>query len=103
VRQVVEEELRRAGVPLRAIEPRLELGLQESVKNAVAAGYGVTFISRTGIEGELAAGTLAAARVEGVDPARQIYVVRAAGRVPTRAAEAFIALARGESSALGAA
>ena len=94
VRQVVEEELRRAGLRLRGIEPRLELGLQESVKSAVGAGYGVAFISRTAIEGELAAGTLAAARVEGVEPTRQIYVVRARGRALTRAAEAFLAFAK---------
>src|ERR671932_356375 len=46
VRQVIEEELRAAGVRLRDLDVRLELGLQESVKSAVAAGYGVTFISR---------------------------------------------------------
>jgi DNA-binding transcriptional LysR family regulator len=94
VRQVVEEELRRAGLRLRRVEPKLELGLQESVKSAVAAGYGVTFISRTAIEGELVAGTLAAARVEGIEPVRQIYVVRTRGRAVTRAAEAFLAFAR---------
>jgi DNA-binding transcriptional LysR family regulator len=94
VRQVVEEELRRAGLRLRGVEPKLELGLQESVKSAVAGGYGVAFISRTAVEGELAAGTLAAAGVEGVEPARQIYVVRARGRAPTRAAEAFLAFAK---------
>ena len=97
VRQVVEEELRTAGVNLREVSSRLELGLQESVKSAVAAGYGVTFISRTAIEGELAAGTLAAARVQGIEPARQIYVVRASGRVPTHAAEAFLQFARGRA------
>jgi DNA-binding transcriptional LysR family regulator len=94
VRQVIEEELRRAGLRLRGVDPKLELGLQESVKSAVTAGYGVAFISRTAIEGELAAGTLAAARVEGVDPARQIYLVRARGRTPTRAAEAFVEFAK---------
>jgi DNA-binding transcriptional LysR family regulator len=94
VRQVIEEELRRAGLRLRGVDPKLELGLQESVKSAVAAGYGVAFISRTAIEGELAARTLAAARVEGVDPSRQIYLVRARGRTPTRAAEAFVAFAK---------
>jgi DNA-binding transcriptional LysR family regulator len=94
VRQVVEEELRRAGLRLRGVEPKLELGLQESVKSAVAAGYGVAFISRTAIEGELAAGRLAAAQVEGVEPARQIYVVRARGRSATRAAEAFLSFAK---------
>ena len=94
VRQVVEEELRRAGLRLRGLEPKLELGLQESVKSAVAAGYGVTFISRTAIEGELDAGTLASARVTGLEPSRQLYVVRAKGRPPTRAAEAFLEFAR---------
>jgi len=94
VRQVVEEELRRAGLRLRGVEPKLELGLQESIKSAVAAGYGVAFISRTAIEGELAAGRLAAAQVEGIEPARQIYIVRARGRSATRAAEAFLAFAK---------
>jgi DNA-binding transcriptional LysR family regulator len=95
VRHVIEGELRQAGIRLRELDTRLELGLQESVKSAVAAGYGVTFISRTAISGELAAGTLAAARVEGVDPRRQIYVVRAAGRMATRAAESFLDFSRG--------
>ena len=94
VRQVIEDELRRAGLRLRDLHAKLELGLQESVKSAVAAGYGVAFISRTAIEGELAAGTLAAARVRGLDPARQIYVVRPKGRMPTRAAETFLAFAK---------
>ena len=94
VRQVIEDELRRAGTRLRELEPRLELGLQESVKAAVAAGYGVAFISRAGIEGDLAAGTLGFARVKGLEPARQISLVRSAGRSPTRAAEAFLAFAK---------
>jgi DNA-binding transcriptional LysR family regulator len=94
VRQVVDEELRRAGLRLRGPETKLELGLQESVKSAVAAGYGVTFISRSAIEGELEAGTLAAARVEGLEPTRQIYVVRARGRRATRAADAFLEFAK---------
>jgi DNA-binding transcriptional LysR family regulator len=92
VRHVIEEDLRRAGV--RDLHSKLELGLQESVKTAVAAGYGVAFISRTAIEGELAAGTLAAARVAGIEAARQIYVVRAKGRVLGRPAAAFLAFAR---------
>jgi DNA-binding transcriptional LysR family regulator len=99
VRQVIEDELRRAGVRLRDLNVRLELGLQESVKSAVAAGFGVTFISRSGVEPELAAGTLEAARVQGLDPAREISLVRAAGRSPSRAAEAFVAFARGRLAA----
>jgi DNA-binding transcriptional LysR family regulator len=94
VRQVIEDELRRAGTRLRDLEPRLELGLQESVKSAVAAGHGVTFISRTAIEADLAAGTLVTARVKGLEPSREIALVRSAGRSPTRAAEAFLEFAR---------
>jgi len=94
VRQVIEDELREAGVRLRDLEVKLELGLQESVKSAVEAGYGVTFISRSAVETELAAGTLASAQVEGLEPAREISLVRVAGRTPTRAAEAFVGFAR---------
>ena len=94
VRQVIEDELRRAGTRLRDLDVRLELGLQESVKSAVIAGHGVGFISRLSIEPELAAGTVAAARVEGLDPAREISLVRASGRALTRASEAFVSFAR---------
>jgi DNA-binding transcriptional LysR family regulator len=94
VRAVIEEELRRSGAQLRDFDVHLELGLQESVKAAVSGGYGVTFIARSAIETELAAGTLATARVEGFDPAREVSLVRSAGRAPSRIAEAFVSFAR---------
>ena len=94
VRQIVDDELRAIGLRLRDLDVRLELGLQESVRSAVQAGYGVAFISRTAVETELAAGTLAAARVEGLEATREISLVRAAGRTPTRVADAFVAFAR---------
>jgi DNA-binding transcriptional LysR family regulator len=94
VRQVIEDELRRSGVRLRELAPRLELGLQESVRSAVQAGYGVTFISRSAVEADLAAGRLAAAKVEGLEAVREISLVRATGRVTTRAAQAFLDFAR---------
>jgi DNA-binding transcriptional LysR family regulator len=94
VRQVIEDELRRAGVRLRDLDVPLELGVKESVRIAVRAGYGVTFISRTSVETDLAEGAVAEARVEGLEPAREISLVRATGRRPTRVAEAFVAFAR---------
>ncbi|HSC92822.1 MAG TPA: selenium metabolism-associated LysR family transcriptional regulator [Gaiellaceae bacterium] len=94
VRQVIEDELRRAGVRLRELDVPLELGLQESVRSAVRAGFGITFISRSAIEADLAAGTVAEARVEGLEPVREIALVRASGRVATRAAQAFVEFAR---------
>jgi DNA-binding transcriptional LysR family regulator len=94
VRQLLEDELRRQGKRLRDLKVELVLGLQESVKSAVQADHGATFISRRAVEADLAAGTLAEIRVEGLDLQRQISIARAAGRVPSHAAEAFVSFAR---------
>ena len=95
VRQVIEDELRKAGMRFRDLDVRLELGLQESVRSAVLAGHGIAFISRLAIEADLAAGRIATARVHGLDPVREIFLARATGRSETRAARAFVAFAQG--------
>jgi DNA-binding transcriptional LysR family regulator len=94
VRQVIDDELREAGVRLRDLDVRLELGLQESARSAVLAGYGVTFISRSAVEADVSAGTLAVSRVEGLDASREISLVRASGRAETRVGQAFVDFAR---------
>jgi DNA-binding transcriptional LysR family regulator len=94
VRQIVEDALRRRGVRLRDLDVRLELGLQESVRRAVEAGYGVTFISRTAVEADLEAGRLAEARVRGLDATRVISLASATARTRSRPAEAFVEFAR---------
>jgi DNA-binding transcriptional LysR family regulator len=94
VRQMIEDELRKSGRRIRDLEAPLELGLQESVRSAVQAGYGVSFISRRAVNSDLAAGTLAEARVRGLDLAREISIARAAGRAGSAAAQAFVAFAR---------
>jgi LysR family transcriptional regulator, transcriptional activator of the cysJI operon len=95
VRQVIEDELRKAGLRLRELDVRLELGLQESVRSAVLAGHGIAFISRLAIEADLDTGRIAIARVRGLDPVREIFLARASGRSETRAARAFVAFAQG--------
>ena len=94
VRQVIEDELRAVGTRLRDLGVQVELGLQESVRSAVAAGQGVTFISRSALDADLAAGTIAIARVQGLDPVREIFLARANGRPETRVARAFVDYAR---------
>ena len=94
VREAIEDALRAAGIKLKDFNVRLELGLQESVRTAVEAGFGITFISRSAIEAALAAGTLTEARVKGLEPSREIFLATAAGRTLTRAAQAFLDLAR---------
>jgi DNA-binding transcriptional LysR family regulator len=99
VRQVIEDGLRPLDVRLRDLDVPLVLGLQESVRSAVQAGFGVSFISRAAVETELAAGSLDEARVEGMDATREISLVRASGRVATRAADEFVTFARGRVGA----
>jgi DNA-binding transcriptional LysR family regulator len=94
VRQIVEDALRRQGVRLRDLDVRLELGLQESVRQAVEAGYGVTFISRAAVESSLESGTLAEARVHGLEVTREISLASATRRTRSRVADAFGAFAR---------
>ena len=65
VRTVIEDELRRAGVRPRDLNVAMELGLQESAKAAVEAGFGVSFLSQLAVERELRLGTLATADVDG--------------------------------------
>jgi DNA-binding transcriptional LysR family regulator len=95
VRQIVEDALKRNDVRLRDLDVRLELGLQESVRHAVEAGYGVTFISRTAVESNLESGTLAEARVQGLEATREISLASATGRPRSRVAEAFVDFAHG--------
>src|SRR5438552_503965 len=94
VRQVIDDELRAIGVRLRDLDVRLELGLQESARSAVLAGYGATFISKAAIDADVESGALAIARVEGLDPAREISLARSSGRAETRVAQAFVDFAR---------
>jgi DNA-binding transcriptional LysR family regulator len=94
IRQMIDDELRELGLRLRDLNVKLELGLQESARAAVLGGFGATFISKIAIEGDLAAGALAIARVEGLEPAREVQLVRASGRAETRVAQEFVAHAR---------
>jgi DNA-binding transcriptional LysR family regulator len=100
VRRIVEDELRRLGLRLRDLDVRLELGLQESVRSAVLAGYGVTFISRAAVEADLASGALAEGRIAGMDGRREIALARGTGRVSTRIADAFADFAQRRTATL---
>jgi molybdate transport repressor ModE-like protein len=96
VRSVIEDELRRAGVRTRDLRIAMEMGLQESAKAAVEAGYGVSFLSSLALDRELRLGTLATAEVDGIDPVREFSTVRPAHSQPSRLVEAFLAWCRDE-------
>ena len=94
VRTVIEEELRRAGIRPRDLSVAMELGLQESAKAAVEAGFGVSFLSELAVERELRLGTLATADVAGIDPVRDFSTVRPAAQVPSRLVAVFLEWSR---------
>jgi DNA-binding transcriptional LysR family regulator len=94
VRTVIEEELRRAGIRPRDLSVAMELGLQESAKAAVEAGFGVSFLSQLAVERELRLGTLAIADVAGIDPVRDFSTVRLAAQAPGRLVAAFLEWSR---------
>jgi DNA-binding transcriptional LysR family regulator len=60
----------------------------------VLACFGVTFIPKSAVDADVNAGTLAIARVQGLEPSREISLVRASGRAETRVAQAFVDFAR---------
>ncbi len=71
----------------------LELGLQDSVKSAVLAGFGATIISELGVKKELEAGLLQQIEVSGLDLTREIYVCTNRNVPLSRLAASFLEFA----------
>ena len=74
-----------------AVVPRIEMEIasNETIKQAVAAGFGVGFVSAHCVEREIASGRLAVLNVKRFPVMRQWYVVHRRGRRLPRIAEAF--------------
>src|SRR2546430_10254672 len=83
VRQVIEDELRRAGTRLRDLEPKLEPGLQESARSAVAARHGVPFLSPPAVRAAPPARTPPPPPGQSPEPPRPISPLPPARRRPT--------------------
>jgi DNA-binding transcriptional LysR family regulator len=73
------------------VVPRLEMAIasNETIKQAVAAGFGLGFLSAHAVQQELALGRLVVIAVKGFPVMRQWYVVQRRDRHLPRVAEAF--------------
>jgi DNA-binding transcriptional LysR family regulator len=73
------------------IAPRvdMEIASNETIKQAVAAGFGLGFLSAHAVQQELALGRLAVVPVAGFPVMRLWYVVQLRGRRLPRVAQAF--------------
>lgn len=85
----VETLLERKGITLTST---LKLGTTEAVKQAVAAGLGVSMVSRHVLTRELAGGLITAVPLAGGEPARDLYLVRHKDRSLSAAGQAFLEL-----------
>jgi DNA-binding transcriptional LysR family regulator len=90
IRAVVEAALRERGVKPTQLNVFLELGLNESVKHAVMAGAGVTYLSKFAVRTDVRNGMLATVRVAGFQITRDFWIVRSRTRALSKAVEAFL-------------
>ena len=88
-RAVVEERLAEQGITLPKI---MEFGNLEGVKHAVEAGLGVSVQARTVVNREIAAGSLHAVQLSGVDTSIRFFYVSRRNSHLTYATKALIAL-----------
>jgi len=95
-RRIAEEALAALGVHLTV---NMELGGNEAVKGAVAAGLGLGLISHYGITAEERAGMLVRLPVEGWKCVRPLYLVQRKDKHETRAEREFIDLLLGARKA----
>lgn len=72
----------------------MELGNPEAVKQAVAAGLGLSFVSRFSVLSELAEGKLVVVPLEGLSPQRQLSIIFHQDKRLTPPALAFLDEAR---------
>lgn len=90
-RMLLEEEFARVNVKVR---PVMELGSTAAVKQAVAAGLGISIVSSRSIRLEVEAGLLKTLRCPDMNLIRDIWSVRHKDRRLSRVASAFLDILR---------
>jgi DNA-binding transcriptional LysR family regulator len=76
------------------LEPAADLDNPEAVKQAVASGLGIAFVSKFAVETELKAKTLIAIKVQGLSIKRELKIIYRKGKHLSRAASALIETAQ---------
>ena len=86
-RELTERTLHQAGVRFTVA---MELAHTEAIKEAVAAGLGVAFVSVYAVRHEIKAKQLAAVRLKGIRLHRHFHVIHNESRILTHSARAFV-------------
>ncbi len=85
-----EQALREAGLALADLSVAAEFQTNEAIKQAVAAGLGVSVISDLAVAGEKSRGVLTVLPLKGASLRRTFYVIRRRGANLSPASEAFL-------------
>ena len=88
-RSVIEHMLTQRGLQHAAA---MSLGSTEAIKQAVAAGAGISLVSRLAVRSELAAKTLVLLPVEDLQLERPLHMLSLRNKQPSRAVQAFAEL-----------
>jgi len=88
-RSVIERMLAQRGL---SHAPAMSLGSTEAIKRAVAAGAGISLVSRLAIGNELADGSLIRLEVKDLQVERPLHKVSLRNKHPSRAVDAFVNL-----------
>jgi DNA-binding transcriptional LysR family regulator len=88
-KRAIDATLETYGINPAKFQIEMELTSLEAIKNAVKAGLGVAFLSRTAVEADLAAGLLQQLHVEGLEVKRTLMLLRCPQRYQSQAAESF--------------
>lgn len=94
-RATFEDGLAKMGKDLTAMQVSLELGSNESIKEAVLRGSGLALLSAFAVRYDLESGRLNALEVEGLDTGRDLYLVTDRRRILPPAARAFVEVLEG--------
>jgi len=81
-RRVVEQAIRKAGLPLNQLHIAMELDSTEAILSGVEAGLGLGFVSEWAIAKALRLGAVSLVRVEGLEIRRHLMLVRKSGPLP---------------------
>lgn len=89
-RQVMEDELLKRDIDARHIHVVMELGSTGAVKSAVEAGVGITMLSPSSVQHELALGLVRIVDIRGLEFKRQFYAIHLKSSLPPLPAVAFL-------------
>lgn len=89
-RQSIEKILTAQGIDVGQLNISMELGSTEAVITAVAAGYGVSFVSRWSVQKDIQLGRLKEVEIIGFNGNRELYLIYLKSDVIPRTVETFV-------------